>query len=406
MHAQLNIVRVIAVITVGAPLLAVTRPAAADDPPLTYAIVDLGLIASGATSSPGSAGLDLNDSGMVVGASIAGDGTDAVHAFRWTSGIMTELGALGEDRVSRAVAIDTIGIAVGESFDFGDLGPHAVRWVGSAATDLGSFSPRDLNDAGVIVGEQPVLPEALYAHAVRYLGGSLLDLGTLGGRHSSAYAVNGAGDVVGLSFLAGDLVRRAFLWHSGSMTDLGTLGGARSCAFDVNDTRQVVGIADTPAGAPHAFRFDVDADGTVVNRVDLGVLGGAASAAYGVNGAGDIVGTSDSRAFLYAAGVMVDLNTLINADLDWQLGAARAISDGGRIVGSGVHAGQPRAFLLCLRAPADLDGDGAVGVADFLQLLADWGPCTCVSDIDGDGMVGAADFLHLLGTWGCCCAQE
>ena len=25
--------------------------------------------------------------------------------------------------------------------------------------------------------------------------------------------------------------------------------------------------------------------------------------------------------------------------------------------------------------PADLDGDGAVGIQDFLRLLANWGPC-------------------------------
>jgi hypothetical protein len=25
--------------------------------------------------------------------------------------------------------------------------------------------------------------------------------------------------------------------------------------------------------------------------------------------------------------------------------------------------------------PADFDGDGVVGVTDFLQLLAHWGPC-------------------------------
>ena len=27
------------------------------------------------------------------------------------------------------------------------------------------------------------------------------------------------------------------------------------------------------------------------------------------------------------------------------------------------------------RCPADLDGDGAVGIVDFLDLLAAWGPC-------------------------------
>jgi glucose/arabinose dehydrogenase len=55
--------------------------------------------------------------------------------------------------------------------------------------------------------------------------------------------------------------------------------------------------------------------------------------------------------------------------------------------------------------PADLDGDGTVGINDFLLLLAAWGSCPdppeeCPADIDGDGAVGVNDFLWLLGAWG------
>jgi len=57
--------------------------------------------------------------------------------------------------------------------------------------------------------------------------------------------------------------------------------------------------------------------------------------------------------------------------------------------------------------PADIDGDGVVGVTDFLVLLAEWGPCPdppapCPSDLDGDGEVGVTDFLVLLAQWGPC----
>ena len=51
----------------------------------------------------------------------------------------------------------------------------------------------------------------------------------------------------------------------------------------------------------------------------------------------------------------------------------------------------------------DLDGDGTVGIVDFLALLADWGPCEpgcCLADLDIDGTVGITDFLLLLGNWG------
>ena len=46
---------------------------------------------------------------------------------------------------------------------------------------------------------------------------------------------------------------------------------------------------------------------------------------------------------------------------------------------------------------ADLDGDGLVGISDFLSLLALWGTNPAgPPDPDGDGVVGIADFLELL----------
>ncbi len=51
----------------------------------------------------------------------------------------------------------------------------------------------------------------------------------------------------------------------------------------------------------------------------------------------------------------------------------------------------------------DLDGDGTVGITDFLALLAAWGPNPGhPADFDGDGVVGIVDFLELLASWGPC----
>ncbi|MHC4083220.1 MAG: hypothetical protein ACYSU2_18070 [Planctomycetota bacterium] len=53
--------------------------------------------------------------------------------------------------------------------------------------------------------------------------------------------------------------------------------------------------------------------------------------------------------------------------------------------------------------PADLDGDGSVGIVDFLWLLAQWGTDPGgPPDFDGDGTVGVSDFLVLLASWGPC----
>ena len=53
----------------------------------------------------------------------------------------------------------------------------------------------------------------------------------------------------------------------------------------------------------------------------------------------------------------------------------------------------------------DLDGNGIVGINDFLLLLGAWGPCadpcppSCAADLDEDCDVGINDILMLLGNW-------
>ena len=53
--------------------------------------------------------------------------------------------------------------------------------------------------------------------------------------------------------------------------------------------------------------------------------------------------------------------------------------------------------------PWDLDGNGDVGIEDFLALLAAWGTDPGgPPDFDGDGDVGITDFLELFANWGPC----
>ena len=77
------------------------------------------------------------------------------------------------------------------------------------------------------------------------------------------------------------------------------------------------------------------------------------------------------------------------------------------IVSGELIDGSPFTATDCIRLvpPGDMNGDGSVGVADFLILLGSWGPCpdlpeTCPADLDLDGTVGAADLLILLANWG------
>ena len=61
-------------------------------------------------------------------------------------------------------------------------------------------------------------------------------------------------------------------------------------------------------------------------------------------------------------------------------------------------------FSVMTELPCDLNGDGIVGITDFLSLLSAWGLCsdcgTCPADFDGDCSVGIQDMLILLGNWG------
>ncbi|MHC4099965.1 MAG: right-handed parallel beta-helix repeat-containing protein [Planctomycetota bacterium] len=69
----------------------------------------------------------------------------------------------------------------------------------------------------------------------------------------------------------------------------------------------------------------------------------------------------------------------------------------GRVLEAAVDMG---AYEYCRR---DLDGDGSVGVTDFLQLLAAWGVNPGhVADFDDSGDVGVTDLLSLLARWGPC----
>jgi len=53
--------------------------------------------------------------------------------------------------------------------------------------------------------------------------------------------------------------------------------------------------------------------------------------------------------------------------------------------------------------PADITGDGTVGVADILAIIEAWGACPgCAADINDDGNVNVVDLLEVVGAWGTC----
>jgi len=72
------------------------------------------------------------------------------------------------------------------------------------------------------------------------------------------------------------------------------------------------------------------------------------------------------------------------------------------IVGSWVDLGGNH---FCPLSDGDIDGDGVIGTADLILLLAAWGDCPpppddCPADLNGDRHVNTFDLLTLLANWG------
>jgi probable HAF family extracellular repeat protein len=245
-------------------------------------------------------------------------------------------------------------------------------------TDLGTLGGLDsaavsINDAGQVAGLSTTAPDQKIGdpgtHAALWDHGKITDLGTLGGPISRANTINNRGQVAGASLdAAGQL--RPFLWQDGAMTDLGALPGySAGRSATLNDRGDVAGwselaggsAANSRSGGTHrAFLYRDD------QLIDLGVLPGyESSSGVGINDAGWIVGDSSHdqpapgatstaaaapgppHGFIWADGVMTDLNDLLEPGSGLEIRSGRRINNAGQIAGACAGAdGQEHACLL------------------------------------------------------------
>jgi probable HAF family extracellular repeat protein len=210
----------------------------------------------------------INNSGQVVGVAETGDQDPTCvrpqkldyYAVIWNrDGSMLKLRPYGDDHISGAVGINNNGQVVGASGPCAPLSPsigaHAVLWQSGSttATDLGNLGSSTNNVAFAINGQGQIVGISGTGNATVHAflwqnGGPMQDLGTFPGDVLSiAYSINDSGQVVGQSCDANGNCR-ACLWQNGSVTDLNTLVVPSSSAhllvaFDINNQGQIVGQA-------------------------------------------------------------------------------------------------------------------------------------------------------------------
>lgn len=301
-----------------------------------YTITDLGAL-TGATFSIASA---INDHGHVTGYFEIAGGVN--HAFVY-DGSMHDLGP------GQGTDINNLGQVTGFYSPAWNV-THAFFYDGQMH-DLGSLGDDSysydsygygINDQGQVTG----FSELRFGQHAFLHDGSMHDLGTFNGNYSGGRAINNQGHITGNAATWHDNAMRAF-YFDGTMHDLGTLGGTDSEGLSINDNGVITGRSYLVDDAYyHAFLYDG-------SMHDLGTLGGKRSEGHGINNSGQVVGTSHvsdsstTRAFLYESGAgMVDLNSLIDPSLGWDLRVAYSINNLGLIVGSGVIGDQAHAFLL------------------------------------------------------------
>jgi len=349
-------------------LLLLTTSAQAAPP--FYHVTDLGTLgkAAGASGADG-----INDRGQIVCHYSLDEGDTPQLPFLWENGTLKRLHLPPHiyDNGERPWSINNRGELAGTvSVEDENHGACLIRGHLKLLKRLGEgfalnqSEAYGINDSGQIVGyaaikRDPHIVVDLIPHAVLWQNGVVHDLGTLGGPASVAFVINEKGDVVGISdALHGK--NYVFLYHAGKLAPLSSPPEkADFSPIGMNGLDQIVGTSYAKSvdkyGEPRSV--PVLWSGKVLTNLCRGNKKYKYGTANAINFEGQIVGSVNDgaadydggyadHAELWQDGISYDLNKRIQPGAGWMLTEATSINSHGWIVGTGIHNGHTRAFLL------------------------------------------------------------
>lgn len=260
--------------------------------------------------------LGLNDSGNYAVNSAAPDVPYEPASIRGS--LMSEsVGSLG-GYITKIGSLNNLGEAVGVSTTASGQ-YHSFLYSDGRMQDLtaryGIQAVRDINDRGEIAAQTADLRAAVLRDGV---------VDDFGPPISEPGDMNGRGELL-VEYVADGVGYRTGVYRDGTLTDLPLVDGRPAFGQAINDAGWVTGYFTDAEGRNHAFVWDTQ---TYTNLTPFA----ANSFGYDINNLGQVVGVSDNRAFLYADGELIDLNTRIDRDANLLLISADEINDRAQIL--------------------------------------------------------------------------
>ncbi len=353
---------------------------------------------------PSCTGTAISQAGIVTGYCNAAGGSIVfgvdTHAFLYSKGVLTDLGATNQPAVP--LGVNDSGVVVGGYVNINlstgiSVSPFIYqngsiqRFAGIPADAL----PFGLTNSGQSAATQVTAGGQNFFASSDALqittAGTATSLSPSSGSEAVAFGISPSGAWVsgGSGSATGNQLgsQTPTVWHNGTAQALLLVPNFTYASMTgVNDSGMAAGTAFTynfselrdPDATAHAVLYN---NGAVT---DLGTLvGDNISAALGINNSGTVVGYSSeqvpditlffgplletasasSHAIVYMNGTMYDLNRQLVNGTGWQLTAATAINNAGQIVGTGIIQQQQHAFLLTPIPPPTVNSVVGAGLS-------------------------------------------